>query len=181
MEVNNQDEDLTAMKIDNILKLVIIGDFGVGKTSLILKYTEDSFSEEPEFDPKFKIKLITFENKGIKMQLWDVKDSKEGGKIDEAHYNRSHGIIFAYDITNRNSFQNIENYINESNKFAQKNVCKILVGNKCDQPNRTVTEEEGKNMAKKYGMKFFETSAKNNQNVNEIFNFLVKEILKINN
>ena len=55
------------MEINHLLKLVIIGDFGVGKTSLILKYTEDSFSENPEYDYKFKIKLMTFENKGIKM------------------------------------------------------------------------------------------------------------------
>ena len=69
-------------------------------------------------------------------------------KIDEAYYKRSHGIIFAYDITNQNSFKNINNWIKESNKNSKKNVCKILVGNKCDKPNRTVTEDEGKKLVK---------------------------------
>ena len=95
-------------------------------------------------------------------------------------YKRSHGIIFAYDITNKNSFNNINNWIKESNKNCKKNICKILVGTKCDKPNRTVTEDEDKKLAEEFGMNFFETSAKNNQNVEEIFNFLVKEMIKVN-
>ena len=101
-------------------------------------------------------------------------------EIDEAHCKRSHGIIFAYDITNKNSFNNIDNWIKESNKNCKMNVCKILVGTKCDKPNRAVTEDEGKKLAEEFGMHFFETSAKNNQNVEEIFNFLVKEMIKVN-
>ena len=168
------------IKIDHLFKLFILGDLGVGKSSLILKYTEDSFNENPSLQVDFKIKLMTLENKGIKLQLWDTHGSEKIGKIDEAHYSRSHGIIFAYDITNQISFKNIENWIKESNKFSKKNVCKILVGNKCDKPNRAVTEDEGKKLAKELGMEFFETSAKNNQNVKEIFNFLVKEMIKAN-
>ena len=168
------------IKIDHLFKLFILGDLGVGKSSLILKYTEDSFNENPSLQVDFKIKLMTLENKGIKLQLWDTHASEKSGKIDEAHYKRSHGIIFAYDITNQNSFKNIENWIKESNKFSQKNVCKILVGNKCDKSNKVVSDDEGKKLAKKFGMEFFETSAKNNQNVNEIFNFLVKEMIKVN-
>ena len=75
------------MKIDHLFKLVILGDLEVGKTSLILKFTEDSFNENPSLQVDFKIKLMTLENKGIKLQLWDTHVSEKSGKIDEAYIN----------------------------------------------------------------------------------------------
>lgn len=83
-----------------------------------------------------------------------------------------------YDVTDENSFKNIKNWIKQIEQNAQTNVCKVLVGNKCDKPDRKVTEEEGKKLAADFNMSFFETSAKSNQNVNETFTFLTKEILK---
>ena len=79
-----------------------------------------------------------------------------------------------------NSFKNIRNWIKQIEANAQTNVCKVLVGNKCDKPDRVVTEEEGRKLASDFNMSFFETSAKTNQNVNEVFNFLTQEILKNN-
>ena len=85
-----------------------------------------------------------------------------------------------YDVTDLNSFKNMRNLMKQMDAYADKSTKKILVGNKCDSPDRVVTEEEGKKLAEDFNMSFFETSAKTNQNVNEVFNFLTQEILKTN-
>ena len=87
-------------------------------------------------------------------------------------------LILTYDVTDANSFKNIRNWIKQIEANAQTSVKKVLVGNKCDKPDRVVTEEEGRKLADDFGMNFFETSAKTNQNVNEVFTFLTQEILK---
>ena len=88
--------------------------------------------------------------------------------ITKTYYKGAHGIILTYDVTDQNSFKNIRNWIKQIEANAQTNVCKVLVGNKCDKPDRVVTEEDGKNLANEYKMNFFETSAKTNKNINEV-------------
>ena len=114
----------------------------------------------------------------IKLQIWDTAGQERFRTITKTYYKGAHGIILTYDVTDQNSFKNIRNWIKQIEANAQTNVCKVLVGNKCDKPDRVVTEEEGKKLADDFNMSFFETSAKTNQNVNEVFNFLTQEILK---
>lgn len=114
----------------------------------------------------------------IKLQIWDTAGQERFRTITKTYYKGAHGIILTYDVTDENSFKNIKNWIKQIEQNAQTNVCKVLVGNKCDKPDRKVTEEEGKKLAADFNMSFFETSAKSNQNVNETFTFLTKEILK---
>ena len=83
-----------------------------------------------------------------------------------------------YDISDINSFKNIRNWIKEIEANAPTNACKVLVGNNCDKPDRVVTEEEGQKLADEFNIGFFEASPKTNQNVNNVFNYLVKEIFK---
>ena len=85
-----------------------------------------------------------------------------------------------YDVTDQNSFKNIRNWIKQIEANAQTSVIKVLVGNNCDKPDRVVTEEEGKKLANDSNMGFFETSIRTNQNVNEVFNYLVQELIKSN-
>ena len=85
-----------------------------------------------------------------------------------------------YDITDQNSFKNIKNSIINIEKNVQTNICKVLVGNNCDKSDRLVTEEEGQKLADQFNIRFFEASPRTNQNVNEVFYYLVGEILKIN-
>ena len=126
----------------------------------------------------FKIKIINLENKLIKLQIWDTAGQERFRTITKTYYKGAHGIILTYDVTDPNSFKNIKNWIKQIESNAQAGVCKVLVGNKCDKPDRKISYEEGKNLAESFNMEFFETSAKNNQNINEVFNFLTKEILK---
>ena len=127
-----------------------------------------------------KQKIITIENKLIKLQIWDTAGQERFRTITKTYYKGAHGIILTYDVTDQNSFKNIRNWIKQIEANAQTNVCKVLVGNKCDKPDRVVTEEEGRKLASDFNMSFFETSAKTNQNVNEVFTFLTQEILKNN-
>ena len=169
-------------KYDYLFKLLIIGESGVGKTCLLLRFTDDSFTANhlTTIGIDFKIKIINLENKLIKLQIWDTAGQERFRTITKTYYKGAHGIILTYDVTDANSFKNIRNWIKQIEANAQTNVCKVLVGNKCDKPDRTVTEEEWKKLAEDFGMILFETSAKTNKNVSEVFNYLTTEILKSN-
>ena len=169
-------------KYDYLYKLLIIGESGVGKTCLLLRFTEDSFTANhlTTIGIDFKIKLINLENKLIKLQIWDTAGQERFRTITKTYYKGAHGIILTYDVTDQNSFKNIRNWIKQIEANAQTNVCKVLVGNKCDKDDRKVSYEEGQKLAEANNMPFYETSAKTNQNVNEVFTFLTQEILKTN-
>lgn len=113
----------------------------------------------------------------IKLQIWDTAGQERFRTITKTYYKGAHGIILTYDVTDENSFKNIRNWVKQIEQNAQSNVSKVLVGNKCDRDDRKVQFEEGDKLAKEFGLKFFESSAKTNYNVNEIFTFLTKEIL----
>ena len=114
-----------------------------------------------------------------KFQLWDTAGQERFKTITSAYYKGSHGVVLVYDITERESFNNISNWINESKKFAGNNIVRILVGNKCDlNEGRKVTFKEGSEFAEREGMLFFEASAKARINIDEIFSDLTKAMLE---
>lgn len=170
---------MTNHKYDHLFKLLIIGESGVGKTCLLLRFTDDSFTANhlTTIGIDFKIKIINLEDKQIKLQIWDTAGQERFRTITKTYYKGAHGIVLVYDVTDENSFKNIRNWVRQIEQNAQSNVCKVLVGNKSDREDRKVTFEEGSKLAKEYNMQFFETSAKSNYNVNETFTFLTKEIL----
>ena len=165
---------------DHLFNLLIIGEPRVGKTSLLLRFTDDSFTENHMVGLAMKKKKISIENKLIELEIWSPEVSQHFF-IPKMYYQRAHGIILTYDVNDVNSFKNVRNWIKQIVDNAKTNVKKVLVGNKYDKQDRVITEEEGKKLADDFGMGFFETSAKNNQNVSEVFNYLTKEILKNNN
>ena len=173
---------MSSHKYDYLFKILIIGESGVGKTCLLLRFTEDSFTTTflTTIGIDFKIKIINLEDKLIKLQIWDTAGQERFRTITKTYYKGAHGIILTYDVTDQDSFKNIRNWIKQIEANAQGNVKRVLVGNKCDKPDRVVTEEEGKKLADDYSMSFFETSAKTNKNVTEVFYHLTKEILKAN-
>jgi small GTP-binding protein len=170
---------MTNNKYDHLFKLLIIGESGVGKTCLLLRFTDDSFTANhlTTIGIDFKIKIINLEDKQIKLQIWDTAGQERFRTITKTYYKGAHGILLVYDVTDDNSFKNIRNWVRQIEQNAQSNVCKVLVGNKSDREDRKVSFDEGSKLAKEFNMQFFETSAKSNYNVNETFTFLTKEIL----
>ena len=117
----------------------------------------------------------------VKLQIWDTAGQERFKNITSSYYRGGHGILVVYDITDRDSFTNLNSWLIEIEKSANKNVYKILIGNKCDlEDKRAVTFQEGKDFAESNGMHFMETSAKTAQKVNDAFETLTMEIIKLN-
>ena len=166
---------------DYTFRIIFFGDYNVGKTSLFLRYLGEPFdsSFRPLIFKEFENKLIEINNKLIKIQLWDLADTCSNIKESKFYYKLAKGVIVVYDITSRDSFNNSRDWLQKIKKNIKDNIKILLVGNKNDLDfRRCVLYEEGQELADEFSAKFFETSAKNNYNVNEIFNLLIMDIIE---
>jgi Ras-related protein Rab-1A len=164
---------------DYLFKILIIGDSGVGKTGLLLRFTDDTFTESyiSTIGVDFKIKTIEMDGKYIKMQIWDTAGQERFRTITSSYYRGAHGIILVYDVTDSESFNNIQQWLYEINRYSNKDVCKLLVGNKTDKEDkRVITTFSGEEYAQHLGIDFIETSAKNSDNVDNAFLNLSRQI-----
>ena len=163
-------------------KVLIVGDAGVGKTQIVSRYEKDVFGEgyEPTVSVDYSYKLIKHKTKNIQLQVWDTAGQDSYRSIIKDYYKNSHLIAFVYDITSKDSFTGIPKWVDEVKKQTDKNTKFLLVGNKYDlaEERRTVTEEEAKQYAENNGMKFFEVSAKTGDGINDMFNYIISELLK---
>ena len=167
---------------DKIFKIVIIGDSGVGKTNLISRYLKNDFKPETKatIGVEFNDKKYEYKNKKIKIQIWDTAGQERYRSLTSMYYKGAKGAILVYDITSKNSFENIDKWLIEMKKTADENIKIILIGNKCDLiDKREVKEDDGKIKAKDLNVPFMETSALNCINVEKAFNFLIEEIANL--
>ena len=165
---------------DHLFKILLIGNSSVGKSSLILQFVDHSFNEifVPTIGVDFKIQTLDIDGKKVKLQIWDTAGQERFKNITAAYYRGAHGVMLVYDVTENDSFKNLNNWLIEIEKNANKNVVKLLVGNKIDlEDNRKVTYQQGMEFAESNGMSFIETSVKNNSNVTEAFEKLGREIM----
>lgn len=166
---------------DFLIKLLLIGDSGVGKSCLLLRFSEDSFTSSfiTTIGIDFKIKKILLDNKWVKLQIWDTAGQERFRTITSAYYRGAMGILLVYDVTDEGSFNNIRNWMRNIEQHASDNVNKILVGNKSDmaEDKRAVSFEKGQALAEEYKMQFFETSAKDNIHVEEVFTSIAKDVM----
>ena len=162
-------------------KILILGDASSGKTCLLRKYVENIFEKETyiTIGLDFKIKLLIFDNYKIKLQMWDTAGHESFRTITKTYYKGADGFIFNLNITDKNSFNNMNYFINLTKKEENNDFVSIICANFCDlKKERKFTEEEIKNYEKIYNMKIFETSAKTGLNIKRAFNYLTILILQ---
>ena len=171
---------MSGKNYDSIMKILLIGDSGVGKSCLLVRFVEDKFS--PSFITTigidFKIKTVDVNGQKVKLQLWDTAGQERFRTITTAYYRGAMGIILVYDVTDERTFKNIQTWYNTVNEHASDDAQLLLVGNKSDMDARVVSREQGEALAQELGVPFVESSAKDDSNVDEIFLTLAELIQK---
>jgi small GTP-binding protein len=170
---------------DNLIKIVIIGDSGVGKSNYLYRFVEGEFCPVHEatigFDYKYKISILPNSKKKVKFQIWDTAGQEKYVSINKNLFQRVEGIILMYDISEPKSFYNLDMWM----KLIRENANElplILIGNKIDLiQERKITKEKGEKFANDNNMKFFESSGKSGENVEDSFIFLAEQIIQKKN
>eukprot|EP01095_Lingulamoeba_sp_RSL-Kostka_P006577 TRINITY_DN2070_c1_g2_i2.p1 TRINITY_DN2070_c1_g2~~TRINITY_DN2070_c1_g2_i2.p1 ORF type:complete len:212 (-),score=59.27 TRINITY_DN2070_c1_g2_i2:93-728(-) len=165
---------------DFLFKLLLIGDSGVGKSCLLLRFADDCYSESyiSTIGVDFKIRTIEMNGKTIKLQIWDTAGQERFRTITSSYYRGSHAIVVVYDVTDKKSFTNVKSWLGEIQRYASENVNKLIVGNKCDNvEERVVDYDEAEEFCKSIGVDYVETSAKQSINVEKMFNMITENTL----
>jgi Ras-related protein Rab-2A len=155
-----------------LFKYIIIGDTGVGKSCLLLQFTDKRF--QPVHDltigVEFGARLITIDNHQIKLQIWDTAGQESFRSITRSYYRDAAGALLVYDITRRESFNHLSRWLEEARQNGNPNMTIMLIGNKSDlEHRRAVSTKEGEIFAQENGLVFLETSAKSSANVETAF------------
>jgi Ras-related protein Rab-1A len=167
---------------DYLFKLVLIGDSGVGKSCILLRFADDSFTDSyiTTIGVDFRFRTIAVDSKNVKLQIWDTAGQERFRTITSAYYRGADGILLAYDTTDRDSFDHVDSWLQEVNKYASDKTVKVLVGNKSDKGDaRVVSVEEGRQKAEALGLSFIETSAKDATHIEEAFMIISRQLVRI--
>eukprot|EP00800_Vazella_pourtalesii_P001447 TRINITY_DN1131_c0_g1_i1.p1 TRINITY_DN1131_c0_g1~~TRINITY_DN1131_c0_g1_i1.p1 ORF type:complete len:205 (+),score=49.51 TRINITY_DN1131_c0_g1_i1:94-708(+) len=165
---------------DYLFKVVVIGDAGVGKTCVVKRYCDGGFSDTgiPTIGVDFSIKTLKIGPKTLKFQIWDTAGQERFRTITHSYYRSADAVIIVYDITSHESFQSINMWLQEIQRYCGVSVFKVLIGNKSDKlESRQVQKEDGTAVAEKDNMPFFETSAKENSGIDQLFHNLGEQLL----
>ena len=168
---------------DRIYKILLIGESNVGKTSIILRYTEN------KFDPSgistcgvdLKNKFVSYNNTKIRLDIWDTAGQERFRGLAKNYFRGANGFILVYDITNKNSFDKLKGWMNDAKEKIESDYKMIVVGNKNDCKNRKVGFDLLEDFGKKNNVSFMEVSAKTGQGIDKIFLKMVEELLKLKN
>jgi len=164
---------------DYLFKLLLIGDSGVGKSCLLLRFADNTYTDSyiSTIGVDFKIRTLDIDGKTVKLQIWDTAGQERFRTITSSYYRGAHGIIVVYDVTDKVSFNNVKQWLGEIDRYACQSVNKLLVGNKADLVEKKVVDfNEAKEFADSLGISFLETSAKSAQNVDEAFLTMTRQI-----
>lgn len=181
-------QSISTDDFESSYKIMLIGDSGVGKTCLLVRFKDDTFltcNFIATVGIDFKNKIVTIDNKKCKLQIWDTAGQERFRSVTHAYYRDAQALLLLYDVTNQSSFDNIRAWLSEIKQYAEEDVVIMLLGNKVDKPNRVITKEQGEKLAKQYEVSFMETSAKTGQNVELAFmavaRALISKQMNVNN
>lgn len=163
---------------DVCVKSIVIGDSGVGKSSLLYRYTDHDWNPHYIATIGVDFKVLTFERRGkiVKLQLWDTAGQDRFRSITQSYYRGSHAVMLVFDVTNRESFDNVRQWVADVRRFGGDQLPMVLVGNKCDcEAQRQVSDAEADELAAALGCKYVRASAKDNCNVDAAFEGLVDD------
>ena len=172
--------DLISQDYDYLFKVLLLGDSDVGKSSLILRYTDDTFNSKliNSIGVDFKMKKKEIDGKIVKVQIWDTAGHERFRSITYSYYRGANAIIIVFDLSDKKSFISITEWLKQIEKHANTNVFKFLVGNKSDLvEERKVDYEEAKQYADEHELPYIETSAKEGVNITELFDSSIKSFL----
>lgn len=163
------------------LKILIIGDSGTGKSSLLLRFVNDTYDPElsATIGVDFKVKTVVLDGKRVKLSIWDTAGQERFRTLTPSYYRGAQGVILVYDVSSRQSFEGLDVWLNELDTYAtKKDLIKMLVGNKIDKTTREVSRSDGLQFARRNSMLFIEASAKTRDGVQEAFEELVHKVLQ---
>ncbi|KAJ5077774.1 ras-related protein rab-11a [Anaeramoeba ignava] len=167
---------------DYPFKAILIGNSAVGKTNILSRFHKNEFSlnTQTTIGVEFGSRILEIKGKKIQLKVWDTAGQEIFRSITQSYYRGSNGAFIVYDITNEDSFNELENWIVEFQKNAQESAVPMIIGNKCDlEKDRKIPKEKGEKFAKKNKALFMETSAKDGTNIEEVFQMLATEILNV--
>ena len=173
--------DISKEKPDYSFKFIVIGNTYVGKSNIIYRFTQGKFEEKYKMtiNLEFSFKNLKINDKIYRIQLWDTAGQEEFQSISRGYYKSGVCALVVYDITNRDSFNNIGTWVEECKNNGPTTISLVLVGNKTDlEYKRQITYEEGEEFANRNNMQFFDTSAVNGNNIDKLFNDTVENIIK---
>ncbi|KAH0484085.1 MAG: hypothetical protein KVP17_004016 [Porospora cf. gigantea B] len=165
---------------DHRFKIVLVGDTSVGKSCLLLRFSDDEFTDSyiTTIGVDFRFRTIQIDDKIVKLQIWDTAGQERFRTITSAYYRGANGVIVVCDVTNPKSVESVDGWMAEIQKYTSEYVTLMLVGNKTDDENRNVTEEEVKAKAAAHAVPYVLTSAKTAENVEEAFVRLARRIIE---
>lgn len=167
---------------DHLFKILLVGDSGVGKTCILLRFTAGEFREDTRntVGVDLKVKMVHARGKKLKLTIWDTAGQERFRTLTSAYYRGAHGIVLVYDVTSRESFENVQHWLKEIDIYSTNESCvKLLVANKIDDAaRRAVSKKEGSAFARANAMLFIECSAKTQDGIQQAFDEVVQKMLE---
>jgi small GTP-binding protein len=168
-----------------VFKYIIIGDSGVGKSCLLLQFTDKRFetSHELTIGVEFGARVVTIDDTPVKLQIWDTAGQESFRSITRSYYRGATGTLLVFDVTRRETFEHVATWLHDAQEHSNLPMSILLIGNKSDLADqREVTTEEAQSFAQEKGLEYLETSAKTSANVEKAFLDTARAILaKIRN